>query len=163
MGTRFHDYAISNDYATHFDGVIGEILLYNAYFDQIDAQKVYNYLNDKYNQTWTYPTGSLAKNGCILFEDYDYEPNSENQFLTSAYPNPFTGKTDFSLILDSKQSVKIELFNSYGEKAASIFDGSLPMGINDFSIDGTGLLPGMYLIKATGDGFTLNSKVILVK
>lgn len=158
-GTRYHDYAISNSYANNYDGDIGDVLLYNTY-DPVVSQGVVNFLKHRYNQPWTYTSDPLLKEGWIVYEQN--EDPGENK-LVAAYPNPFNEKADFSLNLDSKQYVNIDLYNSLGEKALTIYNGSLDKGSNNFTIDGASLNPGMYMIKATGDGFTETSKVVFFK
>jgi hypothetical protein len=166
-GTRFQDYNVGFDFTKEYTGEMGDVILYDTYLSVPDIQRVYTYLNAKWGQNWVYPTAQAPRGSWTYFTDKDSPAMTENptnnQHLAPAFPNPFSDESEFSVNLSDKQNVNIELYNNFGVKVATIFDGSLPKGNTMFNIDGAKLSPGMYVIKAAGDGFVESGKVILVK
>lgn len=84
--------------------------------------------------------------------------------LTAAAPNPFTGTATFELLLAEPQHVTVEVFDVLGRRVSVLFDG--PLGADQrhaFAIGATGLTPGVYVYRATGERFTASRRVTLVK
>lgn len=84
------------------------------------------------------------------------------------YPNPFNPSTSikFQLPVDSK--VKIEVFNSLGEKIADLLNNQLSAGFHDVSFDASNQASGIfyYVVTASGaDGSEFRSvkKMVLMK
>lgn len=167
-GTRYHDYAIGNDLARSFDGVMGDIMLYNSFFSPSDAEAVYGYLRWDFNNdnsaNWHYPVGPQPRTPWVLYEETESPAViAGEQHLLAPQPNPFSDKSEFTVALAARQNVNVELYNNFGDKVSTIFNGSLPKGGTNLAIDGTNLTPGMYVIRATGDGFVESAKIVFVK
>ncbi len=84
------------------------------------------------------------------------------------YPNPFNPVTSikFQLPVDSK--VKVEIFNTLGEKIAELLNNQLSAGFQEVSFDGANQASGIfyYVVTASGiDGSDFRSvkKMILMK
>ncbi|MDY0082372.1 MAG: zinc-dependent metalloprotease family protein [Ignavibacteriaceae bacterium] len=84
------------------------------------------------------------------------------------YPNPFNPVTSikFQLPVDSK--VKVEIFNTLGEKIAELLNNQLSAGFQEVSFDGANQASGIfyYVVTASGiDGSNFRSvkKMILMK
>jgi hypothetical protein len=177
--TCFHDYNTGETYSSHYNGLIGDVMLYNLpttmYDDGNSAiearfKTIYDFLNIKYNQIWSYPISpsmpapkiSEGTDGWLLFNNSNYDLSQVQ--ISTAYPNPFADKTSFSVNLPEKSSnVTVALFTATGEKVKTIFSGPMGKGVSDFTIDGSGLTSGLYIFLVTGDNFSQHGEVILNK
>lgn len=161
--TSYHDYNTGETYSDHFGGVLGDVILYNGLYSVGDPQNVISYLIHKYDliNTTVYPLFTKSSGEWTVYDQTRYDL-SEAQ-LSDAWPNPFATTTSFSLNIPEAQNVTIEVFDNMGNKVLDIYEGSLGKGIYDFTIDGTGLANGMYIFRATGDGFVKSGKVVLSK
>lgn len=84
--------------------------------------------------------------------------------LTQAYPNPFNPEAQFTLSVAHKQQVDVALYNTLGQQVAILFNGSLEANTTErFTIDGSGLASGMYLVRVVGEAFTESMSVTLLK
>lgn len=163
--TRYHDYSTGETYSDHFDGLLGDILLYNdIYIHGLDPQQFYNYYKSKYSlsgMAYDYPDAGFPKTS-----DWDIIENSEFEngvALSTAYPNPFVNSTNFAINNPAEQLVLIELYDSMGNKVETIFKGILDKGIREFTISGQELSNGMYIYKVTSEKYSESGKVILNK
>jgi hypothetical protein len=75
----------------------------------------------------------------------------------SVTPNPFSGNVDFTFQIDRLEEVTINLFDLSGRLARTIFDGTLPPGIQKVSWDGSLLPKGIYFarIQTSGSSFSI--------
>ncbi len=88
--------------------------------------------------------------------------------LEQNYPNPFNPSTtiNFSLAVDSEVSLKI--FNLLGQEIATLVDGRLNAGIQQFNFNANGINSGVYFYQLEAKGidgtvFTSTKKMILSK
>jgi len=97
------------------------------------------------------------------------------QFIDN-YPNPFNPSTTISFNLTKDAPVTINIFNTLGQKIATVFDGRLAMGQQTFiwnAVDGAGhVLPsGIYFCqiqihhqdKATAKPIVMTKKMVLIQ
>ena len=83
-------------------------------------------------------------------------------FLSSSYPNPFGVSTSMTLILGHDQHVLAEAMDVLGRPVASLYDGQIKAGErNDLVFDASNLPSGLYLIRVTGETFTVSRTVTL--
>ena len=80
--------------------------------------------------------------------------------LTSALPNPFTGRADFTLLLPSRCEVAVHLYDALGRRVTTLARGSYAAGRHTFSVDGAPLSAGLYLIRADLGG-TLRTRALV--
>ena len=84
--------------------------------------------------------------------------------LTSAYPNPFNPTTQFTLTLDQRQNVLIEVYNLLGRRVALLHDGPLEAQERyTFTFEADNLPSGLYLIRTAGATFSNTQQVTLLK
>jgi hypothetical protein len=88
--------------------------------------------------------------------------------LSQNYPNPFNPSTSikFSLPVDSK--IRIDLFNTLGEKIDVIADGEYSIGYHELNFDASDLSNGVYYYTLSargndGSSFVSTRKMVLVK
>ncbi len=74
-------------------------------------------------------------------------------WLSEAYPNPFRSAATLTLRLGRGQEhATVEVFDALGRRVAVLHDGPLPPGPHPLRLDGRGLAPGTYLVRATAGG-----------
>ncbi len=173
--THYHDYNTGETHSDHFDGKIGDVMLYNKHFEtKSDMDKVYQFLNYRYKDfDWVQgfqPYGPFYYDGSSRPKDSDdwkvftfTDHDRSDVQVSEAYPNPFTTTTTLGILMTTNSRVKVELFDELGNKVTTAFEGSLGEGFNPVEIDGTGLTSGMYMYRVTGDGFVKTGKVVLSK
>ena len=83
--------------------------------------------------------------------------------LSQNYPNPFNPTTRINVALPKAGKVKLEIFNTLGQKVRTLFDGDLPAGIHKFEFDGTGLASGIYFYRIKAGKFVATKKMVLMK
>lgn len=88
--------------------------------------------------------------------------------LSQNYPNPFNPGTVIKIQLPVESSVKLEIFNSLGEKISELLNGQLAAGYHEVSFNGVNQPSGIfyYVVTASGtDGSEYKSvkKMILMK
>ncbi len=168
MRTSYYDYNTGETYSDHFNGLLGQVFLYNAIYtsdpliENDDMDKLYNVLNSQYKLNIAPPVNfNHAKAAAWRVQEETLPMNAP--LLSEAYPNPFVAKTSFGVNMPSAQPVTVALYDAQGNKIQNIFTGSLSAGIHDFSIDGANLNSGMYIFRVTGQDFVQSGKVILSK
>lgn len=81
-----------------------------------------------------------------------------------AYPNPFNPSTQFTLTLARTQEIHIAVYNLLGQQVMTLMQGQLEANqLHRFTLDGSNLPSGVYLIKASGAQFTATRSVTLMK
>jgi FG-GAP-like repeat/Secretion system C-terminal sorting domain len=84
--------------------------------------------------------------------------------LAPAYPNPFNETTTLSVSLPGTADLSVAVYTTTGRLVTQIADGSHSAGTHSFSIDGSGLASGLYLVKAEVSGeLPQVQKLVLVK
>lgn len=67
----------------------------------------------------------------------------------SNYPNPFNPSTNITFSLPSEGLVKLEVYNTAGEKLKEILNEEREAGTHTFNFSGSDLATGVYLIRLT--------------
>lgn len=84
--------------------------------------------------------------------------------LSAAYPNPFNPSTTFSLTVDERQHVSVEVFNMLGQRVRMLFEGVMDEGeTRTFQFVADDLPSGIYLYRVTGQEFVATRNVTLLK
>jgi hypothetical protein len=83
--------------------------------------------------------------------------------LFSPSPNPFNPATTLSYSLANPGHVSLYVYNSNGQKVATLVDSHMSAGEHSASFDGRGMASGMYFYRFEAGGFEKSGKMILVK
>jgi hypothetical protein len=87
----------------------------------------------------------------------------ENFILSQNYPNPFNPSTTIQFSIPEQSFVKLEVFNTLGEKVTTLVSEELNTGSYKFNWDAKNLPSGVYLYKMQTTNFSTSRKMILIK
>jgi len=65
----------------------------------------------------------------------------------SAFPNPFNPSTTIEYTLPGMSSVRLEVFNTFGQRVATVAEGERAAGHHQVVFDGARLASGVYLLR----------------
>ncbi len=103
----------------------------------------------------------------VVFVDGEYESADETPegfVLSAAYPNPFNPTTSFSLTIEERQEVTVEIFNVLGISVKHLFSGTMDADeTRTFTFEADDLPSGIYLYRVTGESFTATRQMTLMK
>lgn len=165
-GTRIHTGSYGQTWGLHYNGLIGEVIVYQAFNSGTGgvSRVTYDYLDAKYNTPGSYPGGSPRLSEFAINEADEPGEFIVNSVVSEIYPNPFTETAQFDVVLDEAQFVRIELYNAMGQIVSSIFNGNLQgRTVYSFNIDGTKLPSGMYFLRVNGETINQSVPVVLTK
>jgi PKD repeat protein len=86
-----------------------------------------------------------------------------NDMAISVFPNPTEGNIHLNFITLKDEKVFIQLINDLGQTIKSADLGIIPSGNNIKTLAVNGILPGIYSLKISGNGFIRNLQVIIEK
>ncbi len=79
---------------------------------------------------------------------------SSQAFALTAGPNPFRQSASISLQVATAQDVTVAVYDLLGRSVARLFEGAMDADQSrTFSVDGSDLAPGLYVVRATGERF----------
>ncbi len=81
------------------------------------------------------------------FEDEEVAINIKNN-----YPNPFTSLTEIQYFVSKKEPIKLTLYDINGRAVAYLIDKYVNPGWNTLIVNGSGLIPGAYILKLECSG-----------
>ena len=96
--------------------------------------------------------------GIILHTSHDYP--DENSF--KIYPNPFSQQITLEYTLASSEKAVINLYKLNGQMVKTIASGIMSPGLHQMRIDGTNLLPGIYIILLQSGNHFVSRKLIKI-
>ena len=108
-------------------------------------------------QTWIF-TDTVTVVG---INDPEVLPN--NFFLEQNFPNPFNPSTTISFSIPEQSLVKLEVFNTLGEKVTTLVNENLSKGNYKYSWDATELSSGIYFYRMETATFSQSKKMLLIK
>lgn len=139
------------------DGEAGSwIFNYASGTDYQDA--VSNAVNSGYR-----PTKIQVNDGDWTVSVDDEQEIVNNYSLHQNYPNPFNPSTKIAYDIKETGSVKIELFNTLGQKVKVLLNDTKAPGSYEIELDGSELTSGIYFYKLTTNNFVETRKMTLLK
>ncbi len=83
--------------------------------------------------------------------------------LDQNYPNPFNPATTIKFTIPEDNLVNITVFNSLGEKVATLLNGITEKGSHSLTFNAAGLASGMYILRIASGSFSKTIKMNLLK
>jgi len=91
-------------------------------------------------------------------------PLPEGFVLSAVYPNPFNPQASFTLDVARAQAARVALYDALGREVAVLHDGPLAArATHRFTLDGSGLPSGAYVVRVVGETFTAARRVTLLR
>lgn len=89
--------------------------------------------------------------------------NEFSYHLFQNYPNPFNPVTTIRFSLPKEEFIKLELFNSLGQKVNTLFEGLSPAGIVAVDVNAKVLSSGIYYYRIQAGEYISTKKMMLMK
>jgi hypothetical protein len=83
--------------------------------------------------------------------------------LSQNFPNPFNPFTKIRYSLPRSEYVRIDVFNSTGQKVATLVEGKRSAGYHEVAFNATGLSSGLYIYKLKAGSFEQCRKMIILQ
>jgi len=96
-------------------------------------------------------------------EDREEAPLPTIFSLTQNYPNPFNPVTEIKYGLPKDCAVKLTIYNTLGQKVASLVDGHQKAGYKTATWDAGSLSSGIYFYRLQAGDFVQTKKMVLLK
>lgn len=94
----------------------------------------------------------------------DNQPKVGHEFsLSQNYPNPFNPTTTLNFSLPKAEVVKIDVFNSIGQKVETLADTKFTSGSHQVVWDATGMASGLYFYSISTGKYKETKKMTLLK
>lgn len=84
-------------------------------------------------------------------------------FLNQNYPNPFNPSTEISFQLAKSSFVNLEIYNSLGQKVASLINKKMNSGSYHVKFNASNLSSGIYYYKIQAGEFKSIKKMLLLQ
>jgi len=111
--------------------------------------------------------GEAAQTAWVLTGSFDrggVQTSVPAEFaLLSNYPNPFNASTLISYELPASADVKLEMYNIFGQKVATLIDGEQEAGYRSVTWEGSEAASGVYFYKLTAGDFTEVKRMTLLR
>ena len=79
----------------------------------------------------------------------------------SIYPNPTSNSSTISVGLAKSGNIRIEIFNAVGVRVALLADGNYQTGQQEFTLDASKLVSGIYFLRLTNDGVVTSENFVV--
>ncbi len=88
---------------------------------------------------------------------------ASNNPAESVYPNPVVNASNVDITLAEAGPIKLELFNSIGERVSLLADGVFVQGTQGFLLNSKDLPNGLYFLRLTAGGIVTTQSVAIEK
>jgi trimeric autotransporter adhesin len=79
----------------------------------------------------------------------------------SIFPNPASASSTISVGLAKAGNIRIEIFNALGSRVALLADGTYQTGQQEFTMDASKMLSGIYFLRLTNDGVVTSENFVV--
>ncbi|MBL0061110.1 MAG: VCBS repeat-containing protein [bacterium] len=108
-------------------------------------------------------TYTLIENGGFVQAEEQAIPVVDQQVLVKSYPNPFNSNVTLETALPTRGLTKVEIFNTLGQRVATLHEGIAGPGMLALKWQPSGLASGMYLVTATQGQLSDTQSVQFIK
>jgi len=102
-----------------------------------------------------------SNGGVTAVEEISSTPAKFN--LSQNYPNPFNPSTSIRFSIPQSGNVKLDVFNTLGQKVASILNEQMNAGTHSVEFDASELVSGVYLYRISAANYTQSKRMMLIK
>ena len=95
--------------------------------------------------------------------DVPYTKSIASFDLSQNYPNPFNSVTTITFSLKEDSNIQLNVYNTIGQKVATIVNEFRSAGLYKVKFDGSNLPSGIYIYKILTKSFSESRKMILLK
>lgn len=81
--------------------------------------------------------------------------------LGMARPNPFSATTELVVSVSAQMQIQLTLFDATGREVRVLLNEQKPIGRHRVELDARGLAPGVYFIRLTADGASVQSHALV--
>jgi len=106
------------------------------------------------------PNILLAENG---ESNLEISPVPTKYELGQNYPNPFNPSTQIQFALPKESRVKLEIYNTLGERITTLADETRQAGYYSERFDAAGLASGLYFYRLQAGEFVDTKRLLLLK
>jgi len=134
-------------------------------FGTTTTQNNYNYTDQNpFVGNNIYRLKQIDFDGTFEFSDeVNIELVLSEYVLAQNYPNPFNPTTTINFNIPKEDFVNVTIFNSLGEKVATLLDGVMSAGSHSLTFDANGFASGLYILKMTSGSYSNTIKMNLMK
>lgn len=84
--------------------------------------------------------------------------------LSSATPNPFQEQTRFTLSVSERQDVRVDVFNTLGQRVAVLHDGPVAAGsVQSLTLESSDLSSGVYFVRGQSESHSVTRRIEIVR
>ena len=116
----------------------------------------------EYHDAYTLNPGFLLRKKSTLLNTRAL-PHGSAVAMSPAFPNPSTGRARFAVALPRGQDVRIEVYNTLGQRVKLLYQGWKAAGEYRFAVPGDDLPGGVYTIVLATDNVLLTQRLLLSK
>jgi hypothetical protein len=132
---------------------VAEILVYNVALSDSARRNIEHYLAMKYGLPWP-STGVVGHPKGNLPERFVLEQN---------YPNPFNPSTTIQYALPIRSHVTLTVFNTLGERVATLVQGEEEAGNYEVQFKASNLASGVYFYRLQTGSYVDTKKLLLIR
>lgn len=134
-------------------------------FGTTTLQNIYNYTDQNpFVGNNIYRLKQIDYDGTFEYsQEIEVELILSEYVLQQNYPNPFNPATTINFNIPKEDFVNVTIFNSLGEKVATLLDGVISAGFHSLTFDANGFASGLYILKLTSGNYSNTIKMNLIK
>lgn len=99
----------------------------------------------------------------LAHKSVDIKDNISNINSFNVFPNPTSNDTEFSISINNKSNVKINIIDMYGKIIDNINPGKINPGIYNFKYNTNKLEQGIYFIDLNANNSVVRKKLFIIK
>lgn len=99
----------------------------------------------------------------IMVGEVGLVPIIPDEFVLTAYPNPFNPRIGISWQLLAPSQIELNIYNTRGFLVEQLFEGWVDEGKYGLIWDASGMSSGVYIVKMAAGEFLHSHKIVLMK